>query len=167
MRIIKQNIYNFDELSKDIQEKLIEKEKENQKELFLECFLLDEMQEKAKELLQKYFKNNAEFKNVYYSLSYCQGDGAMIGFDLKYYNKTLTIKHQGYYCHERSFRICENDFALSEKQEKKLKEKIIKINKELCEFGYNLIEYDISDEKVKELLQENEYFSNGEIYIIK
>ena len=63
MRIIKQKIYNFDELSKEIQEKLIEKEKENQKELIIECFLLEEMQEKAKELLQEneYFLNGETY----------------------------------------------------------------------------------------------------------
>lgn len=162
MRIIEQKIYSFDELSKEIKEKLIEKEKENQKELFLECFLKEEMEEKAKELLQKYFKNNAEFKNVYYSLSYSQGDGAMIEFDLNYYDKKIEIKHCGNYYNELSFKIYSN---FTEKREKILKEKIIKMNKELCKYGYNLIEYEISNEEAKEFLQENEYFLNGKIYI--
>ena len=45
------NIYNFEELKEEIQEKLIEKEKENQEEIYCESFLYDDMKEKAIELL--------------------------------------------------------------------------------------------------------------------
>lgn len=163
MREITQKIYNFNELDEKIQKKLIEKEKESQKELFCECFLLDEMQEKAKELLQKYFKNNATFKRVFYSLSYCQGDGAMIEFDLKYYNKIVQVTHHGCYYHEKSFLLYENE--LTEKQEKQLKEKIYKMNCELSKYGYDLIEYDYENNEIIEILNDNEYCENGEIYL--
>lgn len=91
-------IYNFDELSEEIKQKLIEKEIEYQHELYCEDFLESDMEYKANELLKKYFKNNnATLKKVYYALSYCQGDGAMFEFDLYYYNKHVSIKHYGYY----------------------------------------------------------------------
>ena len=162
MREITQKIYNFNELDEEIQKKLIEKEKENQKELFCECFLLEEMQEKAKELLQKYFKNNATFESVFYSLSYCQGDGAMIEFELKYYNKIVKIKHNGHYYHESSFLLYGDE--LTEKQEKQLKEKIYEMNCELSKYGYDLIEFEPSDNEIVDILNENEYFENSDIY---
>ena len=163
MREITQKIYNFNELDEEIQKKLIEKEKENQKELFCECFLLEKMQEKAKELLQKYFKNSATFGRVFYSLSYCQGDGAMIEFELKYYNKIVQVKHHGHYYHEKSFQVC--SYELTEKQEKQLKEKIYKMNCELVKYGYDLIEFEYPDNEIIEILNEDEYFENGNIYI--
>ena len=162
MREITQKIYKFNELSKEIQEKLIEKEKQYQKESFCEDFLPEKMQEKAKNLLQQYFGKNATFKNVYYSLSYRQGDGAMIEFELIYYNKPVTIEQYGHYYHEKSFQIC--SYELTEKQEKQLKEKIVKINYELAQYGYILIEAEYSNEEIIEILNENEYFKNGDIY---
>lgn len=162
MREITQKVYEFHELDKNIQEKLIEKEKEYQKEAFCEDFLLEEMQEKAKILLQQYFGKNATFKNVYYSLNYCQGDGAMIEFELTYYNKPVTIKQYGHYYHEKSFQIC--SYELTEKQEKQLKEKIYNMNYELMKYGYELIEQEYSEDDIIEILSENEYFIDGTIY---
>ena len=166
MREITQKIYNFHELDKNIQEELIEKEKKHQKESFCEVFLLEEMEEKAKILLQQYFGEKASFKKVYYSLNYYQGDGAMIEFELIYYNKLIFINHNnGRYYHENSYCIeylgC--DF-LTDNQEKQLKEKIVKMNYELSQYGYILIDADCSDEEIIEILSENEYFKNGEIY---
>lgn len=162
MREITQKIYNFNELSKEIQEKLIEKEKEYQKEAFCNDFLLEEMEEKARILLEQYFGEKATFKNVYYSLNYCQGDGAMIEFELTYYNKPITIKQYGHYYHEKSFQIC--SYELTEKQEKQLKEKIYKMNYELAQYGYILIEAEYSNDEIIEILQENEYFEDGSIF---
>lgn len=45
------NIYNFNELSKEVQEKMIKKEAEGIKELELEGFLKDEMEFYARQLL--------------------------------------------------------------------------------------------------------------------
>ena len=73
------NIYNFDELSEEIQEQLVKKEAEILTENYCDYCLEEDMEEEAKELIGKAFGNKAVFQNVYYSLSYCQGDGAMIG----------------------------------------------------------------------------------------
>lgn len=156
-------IYNFNELSEDVKRKLIEKEIEEQHELYCEDWLLIDMEEKAKELLKKYFKNNnAELKNVYYSLSYCQGDGAMFEFDLYYYNKHVTIKHSGYYYHSRSFIV--DTWELTEKQEEQLEEKVLKMFEEFEEYGWDLVDYRITEAEAIEILQENEYLEDGTIY---
>lgn len=167
MREITQKIYNFNELSEEIQKKLIEKEKENQKELFCMDFLYSEMKYKASELLVKYFKNKAVLNDVHYSLGYSQGDGAMIDFNLKYYGKYISVKHD-YLCryyHERSFIIeTLNGQCLSEKQKATLIEKIVEMNIELKNFGYKAIENSASDDDAEDILNEYEFFENGEVY---
>lgn len=157
------NIYKFDELSKEIQEKLIEKEIECQNEIYCEDFLHNDMQEEAKRLLHKYFKNNnVELNKIYYDLSYCQGSGAMFEFTLYYYNKFVKIKQYGYYYHERSFII--DTWELTTSQETQLKNKIIKMFEEFTKKGFDLIEYRITKNEAIEILQENEYLENGDIY---
>lgn len=82
MRKIEKTIYNFDELDKDIQEKLIKEEKECCFNAYMECSFQDDMEHKAQELIDDYFGSDTDFIQTYYSLSYCQGDGAMIEFDI-------------------------------------------------------------------------------------
>lgn len=167
MREITQKVYEFHELDKNIQEKLIEKEREYQKEAYFEDFLEEEMEEKAKELLYKYFKDKVIFSNVYYSLGYSQGDGAMVAFELKYYGKLIYVKHDNYcrYYHERSFCLeYPNYDYLTDNQEKQLKEKIYNMNYELMKYGYELIEAEYSREDIEDILSEREYFIDGTIY---
>lgn len=156
-------IYKFDELSKEIQQELIEKEIEEQANIYCETFLLEDMQEEAKRLLHKYFGDKATFKKVYYDLSYRQGSGAMIEFDLTYYNIDIKIRQYGHYYHECSFDM---DWCgyLGEYRQNKLKEKIIEMNLELKKIGYDLIEKPYTDEDIIDLLKENEYTEDGEIY---
>ena len=128
MRIIEEKIYKFDELSKEVQEKLIEKEQENVRNDYAEFCLYDDMVEESKELLKKYFGSGAELTRVLYDLSYCQGSGAMIEFDInivdlnkkyKVFNdeeirfltdkvivNDIKVRHNNSrYCHEYSFGI--------------------------------------------------------------
>ena len=157
-------IYNFDELHEDIRKKLIEQEIQYAYETYCECSLYNDMEEKAKELLNKYFKNNnATLKDIYYSLSYCQGDGAMFEFDLYYYNKYVKIKQYGHYYHSRSFII--DTYELTEKQEKQLKEKVLKMFEEFEEYGWKLVDMkNFTEEDAIEYLHENEYLEDGSVY---
>ena len=104
------NIYEFDELAEDIKQKVIEREAEGIRQIEIEDFLREEMEFYAEQLLEEYFEDKAIFKNVFYSLSYCQGDGAMIEFDLNYCGKNVEIRHDPHchYCHERSFEIIDH-----------------------------------------------------------
>lgn len=162
------NVYEFDELEENIKKELIEQEKQQQKEMYCEHSLYYDMEDKAEELLKKYFGKNATFKNVYYSLSYCQGDGAMIEFDLYYYKKFVKIRHNGHYYHKYSFIINDIDTYsnyLTEKQEKHLKEKIIKMNDELEAYGWQLADCEISDDEAIEFLKEFNYLKNGKQFL--
>lgn len=126
------NVYNFDELDERAKQKALTDRMEIEKNIYCNCCLESDMEEKAKELLDKYFKG-AIFNNVYYSLSYCQGDGAMIEFSIgiedfnKYYHvfndedmrflleneiiEKIEIKHVGRYYHKYAFdiNICYNN----------------------------------------------------------
>lgn len=159
------NIYNFNELSKEIQKKVIEREKENIRELEIEDFLKDEMEFYAEQLLSENFGDKAIFKNVYYDLSYCQGSGAMIEFDLNYCGKDVEIRHNPYchYYHENSFEVIENDKELTKKQYETLKEKIYNINKELAKLGYEFIEEDRTSQAIEQL-KDCMFYENGNIY---
>ena len=159
------NIYNFDELSEEIQEQLVKKEIEILTENYCDYYLKEDMEEEAKELIGKAFGDKAIYKKIYYSLSYCQGDGAMIEFDLKYYNKNVKIRHNGgHYCHENSFGILEEyGEELTESQYKQLHEKIYNINKQLTKYGYEFIEEDRT-ERAKEELSNCEFYENGDLY---
>lgn len=221
MRIIEEKIYKFNELSKEVQEKLIEKEQENVRNDYVEFCLNDDMVEESKRLLEKYFGSGVEFKRVFYDLSYCQGSGAMIEFDIniedlnnkyKIFSKeeirfltdngivdNIKVRHNGdFYYHEYTFgidsyytysidydyddikdyyNINEYDFNTIEKRldnllidsdkhytKSEFIKDIISMNKELANTGYKLIEHDIDINWIKDNLNDNEYYENGEVY---
>lgn len=157
-------VYDFEELSEKIQKKLIEEEKENIFESYLEWELYEDLTELAKEILQQHFGEKAIFNKIYYNLSYCQGDGAMIEFELEYYGKLQTIKQCGRYTHSRSFSI--NGDFLGEKREKQLKEKIVEMNEDFTEKAYSYVEIDniIDNENAIENLKQYQYTENGNIF---
>ena len=155
-------VYNFEELSEEVQNKLIEQEKENIYNNYMDLCLYDDMTFKAEELLQKYFGDKATLNHVYYSLSYCQGDGAMIEFELYYYNKLVKIHQSGFYYHSRSFTI--DTYELTEKQEEQLYNKIVKMNEELESYGWQLVGWEPEEAEAKENLKENKYLQDGTIF---
>lgn len=171
MRTIETKIYKFGELKEEIKEKVIKVVKKDIEEEYCKYWLKEDMEEKAKELLKKYFGDDAWLREVYYDLSYSQGSGAMVAFELKYYNLDLNIFNTGRYCHERVFGIEEcyyNKFELSFKREEKLREKIIKMNEELTKFGHEQIEHfrNVSIEEIETYCNDTEleFTENGEIY---
>lgn len=159
------NVYNFNELSKEVQKKVIEREEKEIRELEIEDFLKEEMEFYAQQLLEENFGDKAIFKNVYYDLSYCQGSGAIIEFELNYYGKNLIVQHDVYchYYHSNSFEIVELDKELTQKQYENLKEKIYNINKELEKLGYEFIEEDRTNAAIEQL-KNCMFYKNGDIY---
>ena len=142
---------------------MIEKAKEEFLNNYCEFYLETDMVEKAKKLLKKYFSKNSNFNNVYYSLDYCQGDGAMIEFDLNYYNKIISVKHNGHYYHEYSYILDYYNY-LGDKREQILNEKIVAMNKELTNYGYFLIENCVNQSFILEELKQNNYLKDGTIF---
>lgn len=67
MKVVSVNLYNINELSESIKNKLIEEEKE---------MIINRNFEVLKEILEEMLEEkNIYFKNISYSLGYCQGDG--------------------------------------------------------------------------------------------
>ena len=154
-------VYHLEELEEKIREKLIENEMEIIQEDYLEYFLYEDMEQKARELLREYFGNNAKIDKIQYSLSYCQGDGAMIEFDLLYYNKELKIKNYGNYCHAKSFII---NGDIDGVRYEKLCDKIINMNEELTKYGYELIENCSGREDAINALNDHLFLKDGTFF---
>lgn len=126
------NVYKFDELKEDIKEKLIEEYVEDDYNCYCSYLLEDDMKDLAQNILNEEFKG-AKYDNVYYDLSYSQGSGSMISFnidllDLNNKYKALTKKEieelekfggteikvyhdNNFYYHEYTFKIDYNDFT--------------------------------------------------------
>lgn len=83
MRVIEIEIYNFNELTEEVQEMLIEKERENILNDYIYYYLEDDMIDEGKKLLNEYL-NGAILDSVKYDLSYSQGSGAMIEFTINF-----------------------------------------------------------------------------------
>lgn len=137
MRKVEVNVYKYEDLDKEIQEKLLDKEIEEQLECYCEDCLYDDMQFEGVNLLADMFdvdydKASEMKKQVYYDLSYSQGSGAMIEFtiDIDTFNKKYKIYNEeemrlikdkdmlynirvfhndNFYYHEYSFGIDYND----------------------------------------------------------
>lgn len=151
----KYEVFTFDELDEEIKEKLIKEQAQKELESYCEFCLFDDMENTAKELLQKYFKG-AIFTKTHYDLGYSQGAGAQINFDInildlnkkynflskkaiKFIDETgfcnYKIKQSGFYYHERAFTIIWydlDDFSyyddfLTDEEMKKENEKLEKI----------------------------------------
>jgi hypothetical protein len=191
MRTIKTNLYNFHELSKAAQETAIEKQRNNEYNVFLD-FFYDDCIELIKE---KGFKGNIELQ---YSLSYSQGDG--LSFSCDYFDnlnelftevlgpeKQKTINciinncslkingNNGRYCYAHrndvNFEL-DNYYVKSSTNldnlisqvESKLKDLYIDLCKELENKGYSEIEYQNSDEYIIDFFNNNEieFYENGE-----
>ena len=147
MEQVKINIYDFKELDKKIQERLIEDEAEIQADIYYETQLDNDMRAYASRLLWDNFKDSL-FLDVYYDLSYGQGSGAMIAFDIniealnnkyKMLTKkeiekiaetditTISVKHVGNYYHALSFDIDYKNYTFYIDSSDKLQEKLDKM----------------------------------------
>lgn len=154
-------VYHLEELEEKVREKLIENEMEIIQQDYLDLFLYEDMEQKARELLREYFGDKAEINKIQYSLRYCQGDGAMIEFNLLYYNKELQIKNYGHYCHSMSFSIYGD---IDGTRYEKLYNKIVDMNEELTKYGYELIENCSGREDAINALNDHLFLKNGTFF---
>ena len=122
------NVYEFDELSDDVKKTVIEKHRDYEREDYCDSFLNDDMGSKASDLINDYFGITSDYLKTYYDLSYSQGSGAMVEFDINIvdlnnkYNvfskeemafitdkgivNDIRIRHNdNYYYHEYTFSI--------------------------------------------------------------
>lgn len=160
-------VYTFDELSDEAKEYALEKMRESEQEFGFH-FLSDDMTEHLTEVLlpEAKIKYSPENLKVYYSLSYCQGDGAMFEGVVKWRGYEVAIKQSGHYYHynSKTFYI-ETRHGNEAKQSvyDQFNEIYVDICQKLARYGYDQIEYTLSDEALKETIEANEYefYENG------
>ena len=87
-------VYKFNELEKDVQEEVLKRYKESEYDFYIDNDLYDDMVDLAQNTLENYFKG-AKYNNIYYDLSYSQGSGAMVEFNIDL--KDLNNKYLGIY----------------------------------------------------------------------
>jgi hypothetical protein len=162
------NIYKYDELSDKVKDKVLSYFRD--KNEF--CFLNDELNESLNELLKDNGVKVLDGLKLMYSLSYSQGDGVMFEGNFQYKGVIFNVKHQGHYYHEYSKTIeydddGEDDLKSDLKQIifNEFSELYLEICDKVKKLGYSAIEYENSEESIKDNIDANEYYfrENGEI----
>ena len=74
-------VYKFNELEKEVQEKVLKRYTESEHEFYIDNELYDDMVDLAQNTLENYFKG-AKYQKIHYDLSYSQGSGAMVEFNI-------------------------------------------------------------------------------------
>lgn len=179
------NIYDFDELSEGVKEKVLNQFREN----ISDCpYLEDNITERLHETLNEKGIKVLRDCSLRYSLGYCQGDGlSFIGdFEFKGIDFNIGLNSWGnHYQHSRTTEInrineiCEiyeddgditEELKIIEEQKaeeikQEFKDIYLKICDKLEKEGYSMIEYENSDEAISDNIKANEYKfrENGDI----
>lgn len=171
-------LYKFYELKKDVKEKVLNSFREQNEYLFLE----ENLSELLKELLKKHKIKSTDFTTlddfkVLYDLSYSKGSGVCFTGNFEWKNHNIGIPHNFGYYHKYSTDIefyeeyDEDELTelvnekIVETREKEFKEIYYKICDEIEKEGYKQIEYEESEENIKEIIKINGYTfrENGDI----
>lgn len=156
MKTIETIVYTYDELSKEAKEKA--REWWNNDDDY--PFLSESMDNHATYLLTKN-KIKADDIKVYYSLSFSQGDGAMIQMRGMWKSYTFKVTHSGHYYHYNSKEIdlesTKTGNDASDKTYEEFNNLYVEICRQLAQYGYDEIEYLSSEEAVAETLMANDY----------
>lgn len=159
MKTININTYTFDELSKEVQERLIEKRVKANEEFYCEDFLEEDIKEQAARTLKTHFKkyNDSWLNGIYFDLSFCQGDFLTLELEGEYCGKPFKVEPRKY-----SFYL---DYDGTNKTYEHLKDKIEAVAAELKNYGYSCIRWYWSDaaesEAAEQLREEGKYLSDG------
>ena len=157
------NVFKLDELSKDAQSKAHENYMNNNEFIGLYDFLDEIARQELNENGIKDLTPNG-FK-LFYSLSYSQGDGSQINGTFEIDGRTIKIRQEGHYYHERAINYTEQD-ENGDELENKYFDLFQKIFKQLTKEGYAYIENENSIETFKEIAEMNEYefLENGRLF---
>lgn len=154
------SVYRFEELKPKVKEKVLNIFREQEEH----CFLSENLTEFLKDELEKNKIIYNDSLKVYYSLSYCQGDGFCFIGNFKYKGYDVAIKHNSRYYNERSTEIyiykLNKEYDKIEAEEKvynKFKELYYSICQNLEKIGYEEIETDLSEDNIKENIEANDY----------
>ena len=152
------NLYEFEELSPEVQEKVIDDFRDNNDFDFLEDVLRGRLNDVLNE---NHIKIND--LTLRYSLSYNQGDGFSFIGDFVYKNNCVTIRKghlANFYCHSgtNDIEILDKNDEENEELEKEFSELYVNICKELEKYGYEVIEDENNEETIKERIKDNDYY---------
>lgn len=168
MKTKKINVYDYEELSETAKQKVLNSFRETNQYDFLDENLNEYLQELLKE-------NKIKFAcdlKLYYSLSYCQGDGVCFTGFFNWGKYNIKIIHNFNYCHKKSTNIYinyydkkENEQEATEKVYNNFKNIYYSICDKLEKAGYEYIESEDSEENIKENIVANGYTFriNGEM----
>ena len=164
------NLYTINELSSEAKERALSKWVQNNDYMFLSDYLNERLfellEEKGIKDTNDTSKAGTRPTQVMYSLSYCQGDGAMFEGDFIYTHKgkkyVITVKHSGRYYHYNSKDFYIHDEEGEEVNEWEEVEEAFNVEykaicKELEHQGYEYIEYEDSMECFEGSCEANEY----------
>ena len=169
------NVYPFDELPKEAQQKALDNWRDNDDMPFLEDLMNERLHELLKEnkiTLDKNeigtehgkrdWNNFSEKYRCFFSLTYSQGDGVMIEMQGTWNGYHVTVKHSGHYYHSNSrtiemYPLNGDSDEVPEKDELAFATLYEKMCDELEKSGYEEIEYQRSEEYIVEQFEANEY----------
>lgn len=159
MRKMELDIYKFEDLTKEQQDKVIKdymKDDSLLDEETLNIILIMYLDNELKKKRIKEIKN----KKLYYSLGYSQGDGVCFIGTFRWNDFNVYIKHTGRYYHNNSVEIDLESEEPKEPDETDHRE-FRNIYKDICneleKLGYKFIEETYSEENIKEMIISNDY----------
>lgn len=138
-------LYSFNELDEKLQEKILEKEMNSQRDFYLDCCLYDDLMYDATEQLNSLFENVNGLK-LLYDFSYSQGSGLLTTFEFTFKNQLVKVKQNPYnhwYTYATNFILeFEDEEPITDEDEKDIRQKIATLNADLEKLGYSIIEDD-------------------------
>jgi len=156
-------LYEFEELSDNIKEKVLNAFREQNDYSFLEDYLTESLNELLKENGIESLSDNP----LNYSLSYSQGDGVYLIGEFNFKGKWFKIN--GKYNNDIITEDSDDNEDITEELNEILFNEFDNIIETICEEikkeGYDFIEYEDSDNAIKETIKFNEYTFrfNGDI----
>lgn len=159
-------LYTYDELSEKAKEKALNDYRANNDYYFLNDFIT----EYVKELLEENEILDTRSLEIFYSLGYCQGDGACFigsfkwnGYDIK----ITKTSHHYQHMHTTQIELFKDGEEIEEddKNGSIFQELYFSICKKIEKFGYGLIDDENSEEGIKAYFEGNDitFRENGEI----
>lgn len=149
------NLYEYSELSPEAQKKALDQWNETNDNPFMQWLMINELKV---ELDQRGIAYDEDSIDVWYSLSYCQGDGFMFVGTLYPFGNRVIIKHNNgrYYDYNTALFNYDTDEAqasltdfsetMTEAEQKAFEEEYRAICKKMEQIGYDEIEYQQSEE---------------------
>ena len=156
MKTITTKVYTLNELGKKARDKARAWYREGDDYPFMQEY----MQKTLAELLKK-AKIKCDDPKVFYSLAYCQGDGAMFEGVATWGKYTATIKQSGHYYHYNSKTIdlvhTDTGEYATDKVYEKFNDTYVEVCTRLAKAGYRFTEAEDADENVDDCIRANEY----------